>query len=786
MVLSRKIWRDILGYKGQFIAVTVMIVLGVALFSASYLSFANLKTSAEESYERLNFADLTVYLAGAPDTLVERARRLPGVDKVLGRISRDVPMDLAGSERRLTARLVSLPGPKDDRVNDLHLVRGSRLDQNSIGETLILKEFAEFHELQPGDRVEPIIDGIRRELTVRGVVISPEYLYLLQDRQQMATSPRDFGVFFVTRATADEFFGTAGTIDQLAVTLQPGAREETVKEALQELCRGYGYRRIMERDQQPSYSALNMELQGLSELGVMFPALFLGVAAMIIVVLMARIVKRQRSEIGLLRALGYPRAQITRHYLSFGFLIGSTGAAVGLPVGYALSVAMTRVYAEFFSIPYLSSAVHPAVQVTGIALGVGSCTLAVLQAARRAARLTPAEAMRPEAPSAPGTGSPARIALLRQLKLLWKIPVRSIMRTPWRSVFTVLGIAVALSLLVVSGSFYDAFEVIIGRYFDKIIAYDARVNFTSPLSMNVVGEVEGWPEVARAEPVLELPVRFRLGGREYETILTGLPRDAEMYRLYEPGGNRVQVTTAGILLSTSVQREIGAVPGDTIVIEPLFPGLPATRVKVAGLVDLPVGSAGFLPLRDVQTLFRQNNAVTAVMVRTRAGGIDALRNRTSELSTVAGIEEAAAAREDIEKWLGLAYAFIGIMVLFGMALGGAIVYSITSINTMERLPELATLCLIGMDKRRVGGLLGRETLILAVPGLIFGVGIGRLLAGVFAASYSSDVMTLSAVVLPRTYLWSALAIMAAAVFALLPSIRRIYRINVAEAAKYRE
>lgn len=786
MVLTKKLWRDILGYKGPFLAVTLLVALGLALFSASYLSFANLKSSVEKSYDRLNFADLTVYLAGAPASLAEKARQLPGVDKAVGRISRDVPMDVPGSGRRVTARLLSLPEINEDRVNDLHLVKGAWLDQGGTGELLVIEEFAEFHGLMPGDRVRPVIDGVRREMTVKGIVISPEYLYLLRDRQQMATSPRDFGVFFMSRTTADKFFGTAGTIDQLAVTLQPGARKEAVKEELERLCRGYGYQRIMEREQQPSYSALDMEMQGLSEMGVMFPVLFLGVSSMIIVVLMVRIVRQQRTEIGLLRALGCPPSKIMRHYLKFGLLVGGAGAVLGLPAGYALSVAMTRMYAEFFSIPYFSSGVHPAVQAAGIVLGLGSCTLAVLYAARQAARLEPAEAMRPEAPAAAGSKRVARSAFLQRLGILWKIPARNLFRHPWRSVFTSLGVGMALSLLITSGSFYDAFEVIIERYFEKVVAYDARVNLTSPLSMNVVREIEGWAEVSRAEPVLELPVRFRLGGREYETKLTGLQRDSEMYRLYGPDGNRVRVTGAGILLSTGVQREIGAAPGDVIEIEPLFPGLPGGRVKVAGLVDLPVGSAGFMPLEEVQSLFRQNDAVTAVMVHTRGGGISSLRERTGDLSSVAGIEDTAAAKKDITKWLEFTYAFIGAMVAFGMALAGAMVYSIAGINTTERLPEFATFRLIGMDKQLAGALLKREMFILAIPGLILGAAIGRLLAGVFAASYSNDLMTLPVIVLPRTYLWPALAVAAAVMLALLPAVRRIKAIDVAEVVKYRD
>src|SRR5438270_353175 len=89
-MLDRKLLRDLRAGKRQFGAVAVVIALGIALYVGSAMSYVNLGSSYERSYDALGFADFTVSCERAPDSVVARARALPGVTGVEGRWVEDL------------------------------------------------------------------------------------------------------------------------------------------------------------------------------------------------------------------------------------------------------------------------------------------------------------------------------------------------------------------------------------------------------------------------------------------------------------------------------------------------------------------------------------------------------------------------------------------------------------------------------------------------------------------------------------------------------------------------
>lgn len=76
--LARVFMRDLVAYRAQFAAVTLLVVLGISLFAAVYTSFQNLKSSADYSYDRLLFGDAWFSVYQAPDTIVPFIKGLEG------------------------------------------------------------------------------------------------------------------------------------------------------------------------------------------------------------------------------------------------------------------------------------------------------------------------------------------------------------------------------------------------------------------------------------------------------------------------------------------------------------------------------------------------------------------------------------------------------------------------------------------------------------------------------------------------------------------------------------
>ncbi|MEW6458917.1 MAG: FtsX-like permease family protein [Bacillota bacterium] len=787
-MLLRKLLRDIVTFKGQFFAIALLVMLGIAMFSSMYLALVNLRDSAENSFHRLRLADYTVQFAAAPAGLTEAARAIEGVRLVSGRYVDDVSLDLPGAPDKMRARIISLPGPGEDPVNDLHLVRGRLLDPDDRRGVLISSDFATHHQLEPGDPVHVIVGGLRQELVIRGLILSPEYLFAAPDLNQFFSSIHSFAIMFVTRDTAAEVLGSGGQINELAVTTDPEADAAVVEQALRELTSGYGYRTLVAREDQFSYRMLQSEMDQLSTWSVMLPVVFLGAAVMVILVLLARIVRQQRSHIGLLRALGYTRAHIMGYYLGFALAVGGTGSVAGTLLGYWMSVGLTNQYAFYFNIPYLVSGFHWDVQLFAVAMGVGTCLVASFFSARAAASIHPVEAMRAPAPP-PGRRfwGERWFSFMDRLPALWKFPIRNITRNPWRFNFSAAGVGVALGLLVLSGSFYDLFDDMLNRYFGDMVGYEARINFTGPTGWDAVTEVALWPEVREAQALVEGAVRYRNGRLQYEGPLTGLPEDGRLFQLRDEQNNLVAPSRGGILLSSNLMQILDLKEGDTVTLEPMVAGLPSREVTVAGTVETMLGVGGFLPLEEARFVLGPGTPISAALVTTNPGtSLETLRERARDRPFVSGVQSIADAREEALKNLDLMYAFLAVALLFSMLLAGAIVYSMSSITTLERTRELVSFRMQGMSRKGTGVLIAAEGLLPAVPGLVLGVAVGYAWAAWFAAAFSSDLMTIRLVIYPATIVFSVLAVVAAVALAQCPPIRSTNRINLAEASKHRE
>lgn len=613
-MLYKRMWREIRHSPWAFVSIIFLVCLGTALFTASYISFVNLQSSSEKTYQELKFAHLTFRVQAAPNRVVEKIESLPGVEMANGRVSKDVPLDIEGDSRRVTARMLTLPSSWEDRefVNAPFLVEGAWPARTN--EVLLLKSFAEYYRLQVGDYLYPIINGEQKKLIISGVVTSPEYIYPLKDRQQVLATARDFAVIYLRKEIAEKWWGMQNAFNEIVVYLERPREIQEVKKRIEKILAPYGLLSTIEREDQPSHFALKMELEGLQEMAFMFPVLFLGTAAMVIYIILARMIARERRYIGILRALGYSRKGIMVYYLSYTLAIGVLGSLLGAPVGYGLSVLMTKMYANVFDIPYLVAAPHWDVQGIGVIISVITCLAAGFNSARKAASLRPVDAMRPETPL-PVRQVPWDSYLFsrQNLPVKWKIPLRNVARFPRRMISNVVGIALATSLILVGLSWLDGTEELINHHFERVINYDAKIIFDRPVLENEVLEIARWEEVMEAEPLLEMPVRFHYGSRSFESILVGIPAEGEMFRLFEDRLTRKKLTGRGILISSSLQEELKVKEGQRVEVEILGVGGDRKSIPVAGTVFMSVGSGAFLPLGKAQEITGEPGMISAVM-----------------------------------------------------------------------------------------------------------------------------------------------------------------------------
>ena len=507
-VLGRKTLRDIRRTKGQFFAVLTMIILGVAILAAVYGAYANIRSSIDDTYEELNFADFVVAFQSAPESVGSDVGALDGVAEVDARLVLEVPVTFAGIQEPVVGRLVSVPAEGHPPVNDVRIEKG-RYPVAGVGEVVLERRFAEHHGIEVGATLYVSNSSGAWPYTVTGMGVSPEYLWPAKTpREHMPDVLRRWGVIFIPLPDIQALAGMDGSVNQVAVVMDAGADQEKVLGDVLETLAPYGITEVVNRENQPSDMILRLTMDMLSQLAFILPLFFLLIVALSTNVLLTRLVYVQRTNIGMLRALGYSRGSMLRHYLAFALILGLSGSVLGYLMGYALSYPVTDLFSQ--SVNLSDVPVRPQFELLAIGVGLSLAFTAVagIVPAWRASRLGPAEAMRPPVPAWGRRSRLRRISPGRsKIPTSWKHPVRNVLRNRRRTAFTILGLALAVSVLVVPLSFLDSMNWVTDVGFDRIQRYDLKVYLQMPHPLDNLTSLESWEEISVAEPC------WSIGGR---------------------------------------------------------------------------------------------------------------------------------------------------------------------------------------------------------------------------------------------------------------------------------
>ncbi len=780
-LLDVKRKRDVRRQRGQFIAVAVTIGLGVMLFAATYDAYRNLDASYNATYDRLDFADITV--VGAVADFDERAATIDGVASVERRFQADIPMRIDGD--MFLGRIVAYPPDRQPEVNKISIVDGDGLDPDDPAAVVLESATARTFDIGVDDSVDILVAGSWGEAHVAGVADSAEYIWPARDSQNIFPPPGTFGIVFVS----DDLFATvppeAASPDVL-ITYEEGVDIETVDDRVTQAAFAAGAGHVVPRAEHPSHSTLLLDVDGFRSMAVMFPSMFMLAAGMAAFVLLTRVVYAQRSQIGTLRASGMHRKIILRHYLSYGVRLGLVAGLVGLAVGMLAGFLITGVYTDALGIPDTVRTFHFVTPIIGLLFGLAAGGLGAWAPARIAFRLSPAEAMRGEVPAEQGRRSLVERMLppLRRLPVRWLMVMRGIGRSKRRSLSTVLGVVLAVTLVMVSWGMLDTMIGMIDRQFNEVATEDADVVLLTPLSDDAVTAVEQIGAVEHVEVVSTLEATVERDGRSFSTSLLGFTPDSEVHEF--PDG----LPAAGVLAGSGLADHVGASVGDELRVQ--LPGLDREfTTTLVGFLDEPVGTFLYADrdrLEEVvgaETLASPSLSSLKIRFADGVSDRDAVVDEIEDLEPVGIVIDSRALYELVQDFLGFFYAFIGMMVIFGGAMAFALMYNTISVNVAERSGEFATMRANGLSHARIARLIGTENILLTVLGIAPGLIVGYVVGGFFMSQFSVDAFTMKFQMRPLSMVLIALAMVAVAMLSLIPAIRTVERLDIAQVVRER-
>ena len=542
---------------------------------------------------------------------------------------------------------------------------------------------------------------------------------------------------------------------------------------------------VQARTDQPSFVALDQDVQTFGQFANLLPLLFLVAAVLGAFIFLSRLVAAQRAVIGTLAANGIGPRTLRRHYLGYGLVAGIAAAVPGLVGGVLLGRWFTEQYTDALGLPLSVSSLHPATLLVAAVAGVAATALAAWAPARAAARTAPAEAMR-VAPAGAGSRSLLErvVPPVRHLPARWRMVVRGLGRNRRRAGFTIIGVAVSLSLVLVFAGLRDTVANVLDRQYGTVDRSDGQLYATPGNAGELVATARRDPAVAVAEPFARVEVTLTNGPKRFDTILMGLAADTTMHRFVEPGGRATTLPpSGGLLLGRGLGRLLSIGAGDEVTVT----AADGTRLveRVAGFVDEPLTAVAYTSLAHLDQAVGRSTA-SGALVQLRSGvDRDAVAHRLGMLPGAAAYFDNAALEATLRDAFAIMDVLVGMMLLFAIVMAVALLYNAMSANLAERSVELGTLHAAGMSRGVLGRLVATENLLLTAIGIPIGLVAGIGLARWFMSNYENLGYRWELRIQTSTVALVCLSVFAAAVVAQWSTWRGLRRINVATIVRER-
>ena len=788
---DRMLLRDMWHLRGQLLATALVVMCGVASFLSMRCTYDSLRIAQAEYYQAYRFANVFAQLKRAPQSLARQISEIGGVAGVSTRVVMGVTLNVPGLDEPASGRLVSIPdktagAERAPIINDLHLTQGRYVEPGQPGEVIASKAFAVANHLELGNTLGAVINGRWQQLTIVGIALSPEYIYEAGGGTIFPDNRR-FGVLWMGETALAAAFNMEGAFNDVALTLSAGAVEADVIASLDLLLARYGGLGAYGREEQLSHRFISDEIAQNRVSSTYLPAIFLGVAAFLLHIVLSRLLTLQRTQIGLLKAFGYRNVTVGLHYLRLAAATVLTGVALGAAGGLYLGAQLTALYQDYYRFPTLPFAVTPEVVVIGIAVSLLAASAGALSAVRRAIALPPAVAMRPEPPPTYHASVLERSGLHRLLPASGRMILRHLLRRRWNSALSAFGIACAAGILVVGGWLLASITQLMEMQFEEVQREDVIILFNEPASASARYEVGRLPGVLYAESFRSVPVRFRNGHRSKRGEITGIETNSRLRRLVDAQARAVALPPEGLVLSSKLAEILAVGVGDTVRVEVMEGARPVREIPVSALVDELIGLGAYMEIAALNRVMREGSSLSGAYLAVDERQSDDLYATLKALPAVAGVAFRKALLTSFQEILDRSMVTATIInIIFACIIAFGVVYNGARIALSERGNELASLRVLGFTRREVSVILLGEQAVLTLAAIPLGFSFGIFLSWLLSLKFDTEFYRMPLLFNPGIFGLSLSVIVVAAAISGTLVARRVNRLDLIAVLKTRE
>jgi putative ABC transport system permease protein len=790
----KKVWRDLWRNMGRTLMVIMSIAVGVMavgmVVSGNQLVLGQMSKSHIES----NPSHGMLWLSGVVgDDTIRSLERIPGVDEIEGYSEASIRWKTSLDGEWQDGRIISYADFAEQQFDRMTLIDGNWPESKFIGVEEV--HIDSYGAPGIGGTVYFEINERPRAMTVNGTFRNP-WEWPLPFGQNAA--------FYVTQDTFEKIAGYRG-FNMLRVTVPDYSKEnvqhviDDINEKLKVQGMSVGFSEVLH----PEEHYLQEMINGVGMVLTVMAVASLGLSVMLVINTINALIAQQMPQIGILKAIGSVRRQITLLYMTGIFVYGLLSLVIAVPVGAYAGNALAQWMLYLLNVPVTPFEIIPNVFLLQFIVGLITPLLAGLYPVLQGVAIPAARAI---SQTGLGRGQYGRrlidrlMAGIRGIPRMAALSLRNTFRRPGRVVLTLLTLTFAGAIFIMVYSTQYSFIQTLDTIFAGF-GYEVQINFNQYQRIDeVVSLIESRPHVKNAEMWTFRTANTSIPGTaepgsEYEVFLRGVPSESPIFkpdliagRMLDPDDQQA------ILLNQKLAGKMSVSVGDEIIID--LPDVGDTRWTVVGLVFDLNG-------RDQNTAFANIDVLNRVLHNVGRSAVAMVQGTDQSLATQKTIEtdlkeffdaegmdvaSTAVSAEDRQRasaQFGILTQVLMLMTILMAVVGSMGLSGTLSINVIERRREIGVMRAVGASSRDVGFIFTGEGLILGLTSWLFALPIGLGAGPIF-------VKTLGQVIdFPAEYyagiqgiwLWLGIVAVLSIIASWVPA-RRATRISVNESLAY--
>lgn len=698
--LNKKLFRDMKQNKSQFINIFIMVFLGIFAYAGIHAYMNGMKISGENYYENYNLQDLWVSGVNFSEDDLNDIKKIENVND---------------AERILTVRcdlenyneaIVEANFIETNNISKMYLAEGEEFSKEKDG-VWFDKYLADNLNITVGDEIKLKYEGIEINQTVRGLVETPDHVYTLKDESSLFPTHKDFGyVYLSINESPIEMFNS------IIVDVADTSKNVNVKQEIENNIKSAIA--VTDRESSASFSTYNSEIKEGETYSKVFTFLFLFIAILSVITTMHRFIKKERTQIGTMKALGIKKSKITVHYINYGFYLSLLAVISGVAFGVlVIGNFFLNMEMDFFEVPEYSISLDRSVYILS-AITVVIITLITYLSCRKILREPASEALRTEIPKVKNTKFDISKGIFKKASISTKWNLRDIARNKSRSLMAIVGVTGCTMLIVCALGMMNTMNSYLDWEFSTICNFEYKINLSSECTED---DLKKLIEKYGDNTSQSLGVEFKNNDEKIASTIT-VNNAKGMLNLTDHSKKAMELKDDGIYVTEKMAEKYGWKIGDEITWHQ-FGDETWYISKITALNRDP----------QSQSIAATKEYIESVGIKYIPDSMYSNEDLKDEkdvkgVNTFQSIENL---RSEMESMLNITKTLVVLLIVLASALAFVIIYNLGVLSFSEKHYQFATLKVLGFKNKQIKKIFVKQNIWLSLVGIVVGLPLGYVM-----------------------------------------------------------